>query len=412
MKIDKNSTQSNKISSLSESAKKILLYNIYPFWENHVIDKEHGGFYGRISADGKHEKRASKSLIFNTRLLWGYTKAYKHFKKDIYFKLANRAYYYLKEYFYDAIYGGFFWMVNETGQVAIDKKLVYGQSFVIYSLSEYYDLTKNPLVKKIIDETVELMENKCRDILFGGYREAFSRDWILPDKMRISSEGINECKAQNTHLHILEAYTNYYRYVNPQDGKKRLEYIIRIITEKIIRKEEPALGVFFGNDWKEIGGYRISCGHDIEGSWLLWKALLELGNEELMRKWKPTIEQINLACLGYCPDNFGMIFERREYGVDIKERHWWVQAEAVIGFLNAYQISGHEIFLEKSLEIWTVITEEFISEETGEWFAFARSDTKKSNYLADEWKAFYHNSRACLEIMKRCQTLSDNRYNN
>ena len=186
------------------------LDNILNYWQEFTIDKEYGGFYGRINSNNNVVPKSSKGLVLNTRILWTFSAAYNFLKIKNHLKIADRAYKYLIEYFYDKDNGGFFWEVDFQGKPINTRKQIYGQAFAIYSLSEYYKASRNEESLQFAKDLFLLIEEYSYDREHQGNIEALDIRWRMMDDMRLSNKDANEPKSMNTLLHLLEAYTTLY----------------------------------------------------------------------------------------------------------------------------------------------------------------------------------------------------------
>lgn len=380
--------------------------NLLKFWIKNAVDKENGGFYGEISNKAKVNFIADKSLILNTRILWSFSNAYREDKKEEYLELADRAANYLLSNFLDQEYGGFYWLLDYQGKVVTNKKQIYGQAFAIYAFSEYYKITGSDNILTLLFDLFALIEKYSNDKKYKGYFEACSRDWLsMPEDMKLSEKDMNVIKSMNTHLHILEAYTNFYRVCSNEELKDNLIELIGIFLKYIIDNEENCFRLFFDRDWT-ICSDIISYGHDIEGSWLLCEAAGVLVNKDLCREVEKTALKMAKGVLrsGLMAD--GSIYYELNADKLNKDRYWWVQAEAVLGFINAYQLSGEEIYLNAALKVWQYIINNLVDREYGEWYWLVDEQGRISNEAkVNPWKSPYHNSRACYEIINRLDTI-------
>ncbi len=395
-----------EITSFLDSTRDELTHNILSFWTKHCQDNLHGGFIGRMTNDNKVIEDAPKGLVLNARILWTYSASYRFDKNPKYLELADRAYGYLMKYFWDSEHGGAFWMLDAQGKPTDDSKEMYGQSFVIYALAEYYLATGNQDALNKAKELFGLIEKHCHDDANTGYFETISRDWSQAEKARLATGDTSEKKTMNTHLHMLEAYTNLYRAWKDQKVKARLEELINIFTDHIIDQETFHFKLFFDEKWNSTKPV-VSYGHDIEGSWLLCEAAEVLGDENVIEKIKPVALKIAQAVYERGFDTDGGLFYEAEHGkITIAEKHWWPQAETVVGFINAYQLSGKEYFLGAALECWQFIKRETVDHEHGEWFSLALEKGREASaWKASEWKAPYHNGRACIESVRRLEEI-------
>lgn len=392
----------SNLIELKDQVKEELTQNILPFWSTKMVDPK-GGFYGQINGNGQLFPNADKGGILNARILWTFSSAYLQEKNSLYIEMANRAKDFILKYFFDLEFGGTYWTISFDGKPVDTKKQIYSQAFFLYAFSEHYRASNDESSLKTAIELFRTIEKRSFDKELNGYFEAYSRDWQLLDDLRLSEKDANEKKTMNTHLHILEAYTNLYRVWKDPELAKQLRNLILIFTGKIVNQNKKHLDLFFDENWNSKADI-VSYGHDIEASWLIDEAARILGDQDLLAKVQQTCIQIaEAACEGLQPD--GSLF----YEVDNtighldKDRHWWVQAEAVVGFLNAFELTENTEWLEKALNCWNFIRNNIVDTNNGEWF-WSISDDGTANTNGDKagfWKCPYHNSRMCLEVMAR-----------
>jgi len=393
----------NNISELKRQLKHELQINILPFWMEKMKDDEQGGFYGRIKGDGQLVHESDKGGILNARILWTFSAAYLHLKDPAYLEMANRAKDFIMSHFMDSESGGTYWTISFDGKPVDTKKQIYSQAFFIYAFSEHFRATGD---RSSLDTAIELfriIEKYSFDTKLNGWFEAYSRDWILLEDLRLSERDANEKKTMNTHLHILEAYTNLYRVWKDEQLARQLRNLILVFTEKILDPSTSHLNLYFDEHWNSRSDL-VSYGHDIESSWLIDEAARVLGDPIFLADIRKTCITIaEAACEGLQVDG-SLIYEKDpSTGHTDKDRHWWVQAEAVVGFLNAYELTGNDEWLKKSHACWNYISENIIDRSGREWF-WSVSDSGAPNRKDDKagfWKCPYHNSRMCLEIMMR-----------
>lgn len=391
--------------SLLIQAKDEIVENILEFWIKNTKDEEFGGFYGKIDNSLNVDIKAPKGCVLCARILWTYSAAYKKFKDERYLDMARRAYDYLLEKFWDNKYSGVYWLLDYSGKPLDTKKQIYAQAFAIYALSEYYDAVHD---KESLSRALELfrdIEKYSYDDVNKGYFEAYSREWTLAEDLRLSEKDMNEKKSMNTHLHVLEGYTNLYRVCKNKEVQMKLKQLIEI-TIKFIIDDNYHFKLFFDEKWNSKVK-NISYGHDIEGSWLLVEAAEVLNDEELIEQVKKTAVQMAKVTLeeGIDEDG-GLLNELFEDGRIDKDKHWWPQAEAVVGFINAYQLTGEDKYLDAAYNMWNFIEKNIIDKTNGEWFWMAKRSNNAHDKMpkVDMWKCPYHNSRVCLEILNRLKT--------
>ena len=389
---------------MKQEVQDILQTNILPFWLDKMIDRENRGFYGRIDGHGVLHPDAEKGAILNARILWTFSAAYRVLKRPEYLAAATRAKDYILEHFYDKEFGGIYWSLDCLGRPKDTKKQFYAIGFAIYGLSEYARATADREALDYAIRLFECIEQHSLDRKDNGYIEACTREWGKIEDMRLSDFDANYPKSQNTHLHIIEPYTNLFRIWKDERLEKALRNLINIFTDKILNPETHHLDLFFDNDWTRGAGHLESYGHDIECSWLMHEAALVLGDEEVLRKVEPIVKLVAKASEKGLNADGSMVHEANvDTGHVDDDLHWWVQAEAVVGFFNIYQYFGDEQALEKATHCWQYIKQNLIDNENGEWYWSRHADgtLNLEDDKAGFWKCPYHNGRMCLELIER-----------
>jgi cellobiose epimerase len=378
--------------------------NILPFWMNRVVDEEHGGFYGLITNDLYIDKKAPKGCILNSRILWTYSTAYRLFKDEKYLLVAKKACDFLNQAFWDKEYSGLYWMVDYQGNPVNTRKQIYNIAFGIYGLTEYHRATGD---HDSLDKAIQLfrdVEKYSYDRDNRGYFEAFTREWAEINDMRLSPKDLNAEKSMNTHLHILEAYTNLYRVWKDKELEQKLEELIHVTTDHIIDNNTCQFKLFFDRTWQSLN-HHISYGHDIEGSWLLYEAAEVLGNPDLLKKVHDIAVKMAQKVYedGVDREYGGLLYEAEGQELIDPRKHWWPHAEAMVGFMNAYELSSGEHFYQISWDMWKFTDRYIVDHENGEWFSMLSRDLKVFEEIpkVEPWKCPYHNSRACFEMLER-----------
>lgn len=378
-----------------------LTRNILPYWTNKMVDTEYGGFYGRRDGHDQLVEQAPKGVILNTRILWTFSQAARQVSGE-YLPVATRAYHYLITYFFDKEKGGVYWMVDHTGQPVETKKQVYAQAFAIYALTEYYLATRQTESLEKAIQLFEYVERYSFDPSYNGYLEAFDRDWNLMEDLRLSDKDANEKKTMNTHLHVLEAYTNLYRCWPDSQVKKQLVNLIELFRDKIVSSDFH-FKLFFDEQWN-VKSEEISYGHDIEGSWLLFEAAEVTGEETMIEEMKAlSVKMVDVAVAEGLDRDGGLMNEKHD-----ADKHWWPQAEALVGLINAWELTSKKEYFFTTIKVWDFIKTKLVDKEFGEWF-WRVDSAGQVNYDEDKagpWKCPYHNGRAMLELMKRLRLKS------
>jgi cellobiose epimerase len=390
--------------------------NILPYWMKYGVEREGHGFYGAVDLDGNPVLRANKTSVLNARILWTFSAAAMLDGNKDYAAIADKAYRVITEDFEDKEYGGYYMELSSDNKVANDIKHTYAQAFVIYALCKYCEFRPLDSVMQKIRDFFALLEEKAKDPFNIGYRESFTREWKVYAENRMADN--NEPKSMNTHLHVLEAWAALYNVWKDPRVEMRLTEMLHLFLERIIRKEGH-FGIFFDEEFNEADTSKGICsfGHDIEGSWLLWEAAEILGNREIIEKMRPMAVKMvdNIERVAVDKDG-GLFLESTRFGSHLKtNKHWWQQAETLVGFMNAYELTRELKYWNTVKLTWNFIDACLVDHERGEWFTKLNrlgvpylvepeddpSPYYRNDWKIDPWKCPYHNGRAMMELMKR-----------
>lgn len=392
--------------ALASHLKKELTEDILPYWSKKIC-KGDTGFYGRISGEEVIDPEAPVGAIMTSRILWTFSNAFRLFRREEYKTMAMQAKSLIINNFYDVEQGGIYWSINPDGTPLDTKKQIYAIAFCIYGLAEWNRASGDEEALELAKKLYRDIEKHSFDTCKNGYFEAFTREWGEIQDMRLSDKDANESKTMNTHLHVLEAYTGLYRVWKDGGLAAQLKNLIGIFLDRILGADAH-LRLFFDDDWN--CGYKIySYGHDIEASWLLHEAALVLGDEATIGKVEKEVPRIAAAAGEGFTAKDGMIYEKDNATGHIDgDRHWWVQAETVVGYFNLWQLTGEPSGLENSIECWEFIRNNLIDRENGEWFWSIRQDgtVNRTDDKAGFWKCPYHNGRMCMEIIERTASMA------
>ena len=377
-----------------------LREKLLPFWMN-LKDEIYGGFYGFMGTDLQVIKTAEKGCILNSRILWFFSNAYLTLKDESIRPYADHAFRFLTERCMDKKEGGVFWSLDYKGEPLDTTKHTYNQAFAIYALSSYYKAFQVEEALQAATELFRLIENKCRDEY--GYKEAQSREFYPISNEKLSENGVMAERTMNTLLHVFEAYTELYKVTKRPETAERLKWMLDMIATKIYNPGLKRQEVFFDNHMNSLIDLH-SYGHDIETAWLIDRGLEALADETYKKKLKPITEALEdrIYEIAYNHHSLANECERGEVN---EKRIWWVQAEAVVGFYNAWEKRKEEKrFLEAATDIWGFI-KQYVSDNRpgGEWFWYVEKDGTPAmeEPIVEPWKCPYHNGRMCMEIIRR-----------
>ena len=393
------------MQQLYSECRQELTEHILPFWM--ALRDARGGFYGQMTRDLTVHKDAPKGTILHARILWSFSRAYLDLKKPEYLDAAKHAYEFLRKA-WDTENGGFYWSLTADGAPDQTDKYAYANAFCIYGLMLYYDAAGDKAARTLAMDTFHCIESHFAEP--NGYIETFTREWGTLENDHLSEHDLHAAKTMNTTLHLIEAYTELYRITKDRAVRTALRNLLLLTADTIYDAENKMLRVFFDENMQVLGDLH-SYGHDIEASWLIDRACDCLGDHTLTIRFRA----INHALAQHVYDaafHDGALYNERFMQNIDKTRIWWVQAEAVIGFLNAAETAealyeepeDAEKFRAAAKQIWQYIKEYQIDRrEGGEWYAETDLNGQpQSDFdMAGPWKCPYHNSRMCMEVMRR-----------
>ena len=377
--------------------------NILPFWMNHTLDQENKGFYGAVTNKHLVQNQVERSAVLCGRILWTFSTAARLYSDSSYLQVADWVFDYLSTRFWDDQYQGVYWSLDLNGLPVQDRKHTYAQSFSIYGLSAYFQATKNPKSLTLAQNLFTLIEQHTLDSIHGGNIECLARDWTKLEDMRLSAKDINSSKSMNTLLHLMEAYSSLAKIWTNEQLNQKLESLVRIFLNQVIDRRSGHQRLFFDLGWNSLSDH-ISYGHDIETSWLLVESAEALGIPDLITQTRAIGIQMAQTVMDQALNADGSIlYEADVKGPLVLTREWWAHAEAVVGFYNAYQLSGDIHFAQASMKVWDYIQSHFVDRQNGDWFKVLREDGTPilSHYKAGPWECPYHHARMCFEMIQR-----------
>lgn len=379
------------------------LLSISDWWQSRTQDEFNGGFVGEVDFYGKPNHIAEKGCVLNARILWFFSELAGQSGNAEHLEQAKRSYDWLLSNLVDRDFGGLVWSVSPSGNIVDGKKQTYAQSFGIYALCSYYHLTGDKKALDLAMSCFALIEQHARDRESGGYVEACDRQWKSISDYRLSEKDLNLPKSMNTLLHVLEAYTALFRANPTAEVEEAFRHVLTVFVEHVVCDETHHLKLFFDMNWDDKS-QTYSFGHDIEASWLLWEAALVLGDSLVTKKVREVCIKMAEVCAEEAIGSNGQVCDDYDFesGHKDEKSYWWVQAEALVGFMNAYSLTSDPRYFDLSVKIWDFIQHQHIDHENGEWHWVARCDQHKTEeiYKAGFWKAPYHNGRAMMELQK------------
>ena len=379
-----------------------LAGNILPFWIHHTVDEANGGFYGALTNDLQVRNDVPRSAVLCARMLWTFSTAYRVLGDADCLRVARHAYDYLTQRFWDSRYGGVYWALDRRGQPVDARKHVYAQAFAIYGLAEFYRATQEPDSLKLAQELFGLIEAHTFDAVNQGNVECRSREWGALSDMRLSARDMSCTKSMNTLLHLMEAYTNLMRVWDDAGLASKQSGLIQVFIQHVVDPRTSHLKLFFDEAWHSLSD-EISFGHDIEASWLLVEAAEVLGQPDVSAQARAMAIQMAQAVYERGRDVDGsLLYEAMPHRIN-GDKHWWVQAEGVVGFYNAFRLSSQEHFAQAAVRLWEYVEERFVDRVHGDWFKVLNRAgiPYAEHFKVGPWECPYHHVRLCFEMLAR-----------
>ena len=396
---DQETEQERIMKQMLEEMTHEFTTHLFPFWEG-MIDRRFGGYYGEMDHDLVLRKDADKGCILNSRILWTFSNAFLVLKDPVYLAYAKHAYDFLQRAFMDRPRGGVYWSVTYEGTPSDDQKHTYNLAFAIYGLSAYYDASRDESALFAARDLMNVIEEKCRDS--AGYLEAFSASFKPFPNDRLSENGVMADRTMNTLLHVMEAYTELHRVAPSKQTEEKIKEILLLFKTKLFNPGKERLEVFFDRDYRSLIDLH-SYGHDIEAAWLIDRAVDVCGLEGTEYDLSQITAALTEKIYTTAYDGHSLPAECEE-GRVLTDRVWWVQCEAVVGFMNGYERTGDKKYLEAAKSVWEYIRDHIIDKRTGScWYAQLKEDgtPDPAKAIADEWTCPYHSARMYFEVLKR-----------
>lgn len=415
------------IKNSAQETRDLLENGIIPFWLNNGIDHSFGGYLTCFDEEGKPTKDTDKYIVTQTRMIWGMSALYKMYPENIeLLNAAKQGVNFFIRYFWDTVYGGWYWKIKRNGDTIDNAKLLYGQSFAIYALCEYTLSTGDLIGIEYAEKTFDLIQKYCTDTVSGGYYENIEHDWSISDPGFAGGDR----KSLDIHMHIMEAFTLLVQCTGKEIHKRKLDEVIRLILSKMINHTSGCGLNQFDVDFKPIPAISIkrtwnaerfaaesinqplnttSYGHNMELVWLLSRAA------DIMNRpfdyFNEITRKLSDHSLKYGFDHeYGGVYRDgpHEGSAYVFDKEWWQNCEVLVGYLDAYERQGDSKYFDAFLKTWEFNKMYMINYKVGE---FRQLLGRKGNVLAGDignpWKAIYHSGRSLLECVQRLDRLTN-----
>jgi len=383
-----------------------LRTKILPYWHDMGLDSTNGGYV--LADDGRGGRTArEKQLVSQARMLWTFShvhlKGYSD-KQHNYLKAAEHGYRFLTGHFLDRQNGGYFWKTDLSGKPTNDRKLLYGQAFVIYALVEYHRASGDREALKRALDLYRVIQKKAYDSAFGGWYEHHTRDWKLITRADSGTEvEVPGLKSANAHLHLMEALAELYQATRDPEVRNSLLESLRLNARYFYPGDAGKSCFHRQPSWKEVTDPKsagLSYGHNVEFAWLMIRAEQVLGRRP---SWKHFDTHLRHALRHGYDYEHGGLYNRGvgDEPATQRDKVWWVQAEMLAALTDGY---GHRSNAEYSRALSLLlgfITRHQADPKDGIWYDTVTEDGQMKNPAkAHNWKANYHDVRAIVKFIE------------
>jgi cellobiose epimerase len=388
--------------------RQMLQDNVLTFWTRHAVDREFGGVLGRLDRQGVPVPPGDKSLVLISRTLWSFSEAYRRYPDPQYKDVAMSCLKFLREHFRDKERGGYYFMVSRDGRPADTTKLLNPMSYTMEGLAEAALAFHDAGAAQEALELFRVIDKVAHDSTYGGYRMAYTADWqVIEDYSQEPNAGSFGRKSMDWHLGLLEAFATLYDVTGDAAVRVRLEELLDIFTEKIVDPDQGYGRLYFSRDWQPYNpaGTAPQCayGLDLEASWLLTESARLAGrvNDPKLRRVVLGLVDHTLR-VGFDNESGGVYGSGPATGQVInKRKSWWEQAEGLVAFLNAYQMTANPKYWDAFEKQAKFVEGRFVDHQYGEWYTWIAADGRVNTEKVGPWKAPYHVTRALLEVISR-----------
>ena len=438
--------QSRAVIQIRQEIDSILRTKIIPFWLNRSVDEKFGGYLTSFDEAGNADGKTDKYIVTQCRMVWGFSHLLPYADpadRPAMLAAAKQGVKFLIDHFWDADHGGLVWHVAQDGTVLDGAKLVYGESFAIYALSEYYLQTGDQSALDYARQTFNLLQLYAADTLHGGYYENLEADWSRSP----GGFSAGDRKSLDIHMHLMEAFTTLYQATHQEIHRRKLSEVVSLIRSHMVNPEAGYGFNQFDAAFRKLPAINInrtwnaeretnetisepadttSYGHNVELSWLMGLAykvldentdssqmVLDDQSDSIRANDGTASRQTDRSVLKRLLDHSLRYGYDHEYGgvyrdgiadqkVLVTDKEWWQNFEALVGYLNGYRQYGDEAYWLAFVQTWRFVKDKFLNLEIGESRQLLdRRGAPIVANLGNPWKGIYHTGRALAECLDR-----------
>lgn len=353
------------------SYKKVLTENILPFWLRNAIDYENGGIFTQLDEKGEIYG-TDKSVWFQGRALWVFSKAYNTIEKNPdYLKAAECIYGFLPKC--TDTDGRMFFTVTADGRELQKRRYYFSETFAAIGCAELYKATGREEVLSSAEQYFTVAY-EC----FTGVRKNPPK--LNPENL--GTKALSPAMIMLSTAQVMRSMNSAKRDEYDKIAKECLDEILHggYLQEKALLESVTKEGKFVDSP----SGRIVNPGHSLEAAWFIMLEGLLTDNSEALEAGKRIID-ITLP-LGIDKKYGGIIAFTDLSGkppvqLEWDMKLWWPQCEAMIAFRMAYMLFGDEKYLKLYEEFKAYCEKYFLDKENGEWYGYLHYDNTVSTTL-------------------------------
>ena len=335
-------------------------------WWARTLDRRHGGY---LLSPGE------KQLATQSRMVWVFSHAHRRGLGE-YVDIAEKGVAFLLDRFRDPRHGGFFWKTDLAGRVLSNRKILYGQLFVVYGLVEYSRASGD---RAALDEARVLfarLAERAHDDTYGGWFEHARRNWR---PFRSHGRGLEVeivgLKSANAHLHALEAITELYAETADLGIEPFLAEAVDLGRKHFYPDDPRASSSHCERDWSPAGRSASLPGHNAEFAWLLLGAEDALGRQPSAVRFDAHVAHALAASR--------------------VERVWWEDAEILAALATGVARWGLTQYEDPLRTLLAFLLAHTVDPDDGVWrYSVAADGTPINPAKVETWKDAFHEVRA------------------
>ena len=389
-----------QLKNLTELYQNTLLDNVIPFWSQHSLDRESGGYFTCLDREGKVYD-TDKFIWLQNRQVWTYAMFYNRLEpKSEWLDLARHGAEFLAKHGRDRD-GNWYFALDRTGQPLVQPYNIFSDCFAAMAFSQY---------------ALASGSESAREIAIQAYNNVLRRQDNPKGKYNKAYPGTRSLKS----LAVPMILANLSLEMDWLLSDGQLEEVLERTIQEVMRDfRDRDTGLMYENVTLEgkhldcFDGRLINPGHGIEAMWFVMDIAQRYGDRDLSDRAVDTVIQIlNFAWdeqyqgIYYFMDAKGHPPQQLEWN----QKLWWVHLETLVALLMGFNLTGRKECWDWFEIVHDYTWNHFTDSEHGEWFGYLnRRGEVLLNLKGGKWKGCFHVPRAlylCWQQLKAIDSSS------